>query len=235
MATQIESFIFGTTSTNLPIPAYHFGMAGAPKVLILGGVHGDEIEGVWAAHGLLAAFATDFPYRLDLTLVPAFNLDGVLARERRNARGVDLNRNLPSNDWTSEAATERYNPGPSACSEPENIALVQFCEHSKPAFILSLHSWKPMLNINGDCRAEAEAIHRRTGYVIEESIGYPTPGCLGTYAGLERAMPTLTYEIERGLDQASILKIHIPAIQEALVVAQSRSANLAGGVEYAKR
>jgi murein peptide amidase A len=222
IAPALESFIFGMTSTGLPIPAYRFGPRGAPRVLVIGGVHGDEIEGVWAAHGLLAAFALKFPYHLDLTLVPAFNLDGVLARDRRNARGVDLNRNLPSNDWTSEVATERYNPGPAACSEPENKALVTFFEREKPAFVISLHSWKPMLNINGDCRAEAEAIRLATGYVIEESIGYPTPGCLGTYAGLERAMPTLTYEIERGLDQASILKIHVPAIQDALVVAQSR-------------
>lgn len=211
----MESFIFGTTSTDLPIPAYRFGQKG-PKVLILGGVHGDEIEGVWAAYGLLNAFSKSFPYDLRLTLVPAFNLDGVLARERRNAQMIDLNRNLPTNDWTNEVAQERYFPGPYANSEPENQALVIFLEREKPQFILSLHSWKPMLNINGDCRLEAEVIHKHTGYSIEESIGYPTPGCLGTYAGLERNMPTLTYEIERGLDQASILKTHIPAILEAL-------------------
>lgn len=217
----MQSLIFGFTSTDLPIPAYRFGQSG-PRVLILGGVHGDEIEGVWAGFGLLKHFAENFPYKLQLTLVPAFNLDGVLARERRNARKVDLNRNLPTDDWTSEVATERYFPGTSANSEPENQALVNHLEKEKPEFILSLHSWKPMLNINGECRAEAEEIKRHTGYIIEETIGYPTPGCLGTYAGLEREMPTLTYEIERGLDQDSILRIHVPAILESLKVTEKR-------------
>ena len=76
-----------------------------------------------------------------------------------------------------------------------NLREVSWLTTLAPAFILSLHSWKPLLNVNGACRPEAEAIASRTGYIIEESIGYPTPGCLGTYTGLERAIPTLTYEI----------------------------------------
>ena len=80
-----------------------------------------------------------------------------------------------------------------------------------------------MLNVNGSCQPEAEAIRAHTGYVIEESIGYPTPGCLGTYAGLERDMPTLTYEIERGLALPEVLRVHVPAVLAALEVAQKRS------------
>jgi protein MpaA len=129
---------------------------------------------------------------------------------------------MPTGDWTSEVATPRYNPGPTAGSEAETQALVKFLENEKPHFILSLHSWKPLLNINGDCRGEAEELSRHTGYIIEETIGYPTPGCLGTYAGLEREMPTLTYEVERGLDRASVLRIHVPAILESLKVSERR-------------
>jgi protein MpaA len=72
------------------------------------------------------------------------------------------------------------------------------------------------------CQEEADAIHALTGYVIEESIGYPTPGCLGTYAGLERGMPTLTYEIERGLPPKDVLRVHVPAVLAALQAAQRR-------------
>lgn len=220
----MESFFFGLTSTGLPIPAYRFGPTSkqCPRVLILGGVHGDEIEGVWAAHGLLRAFAERFSWKIDLTLVPALNLDGVLTRERRNARGIDLNRNMPTRDWSPEVTTERYHPGPAAGSEPETQCLMKFLETSPPQFILSLHSWKPLLNINGDCRGEAVQIALHTGYSIEETIGYPTPGCLGSYAGLERGMPTLTYEIERGLKQDLVLERHVPAILHALKVAEQR-------------
>lgn len=218
----MQSFIFGQTATKLPIPAWRFGRSG-PRVLVLGGIHGDEIEGVIAAQGLLAHFASSFAYQLRLTLVPMANLDGVIRRERRNARGVDLNRNLPSKDWTNQVAEPRYYPGPVANSEPENQALVNFLNAEAPAFILSLHSWHPMLNINGDCRAEAEAIAARIGYKITETIGYPTPGCLGTYAGLERGMPTLTYEIERGLAAEPILQQHVPAILEGLKITERRN------------
>ncbi|MES2965080.1 MAG: succinylglutamate desuccinylase/aspartoacylase family protein [Bdellovibrionota bacterium] len=214
----MDSFVFGLTTTGLPIPAYRFGTSG-PSLFVLGGVHGDEIEGVWAGYGLLKALSEKFTIPARVTLVPAFNLDGVLAKDRRNARKIDLNRNLPTNDWTSDVASERYFPGTIANSESENQALVSFLEIEKPKYVVSLHSWKPMLNINGDCKAEAETIAKLTSYVIEETIGYPTPGCLGTYAGIERGMPTLTYEIERGLDQASILRVHVPAVIASLETA----------------
>ncbi len=217
MGGHLTSFILANSAENLPILAHQFGSSG-PKVLILGGVHGDEIEGVWAAQGLLKSFMNSFPYELQLTLVPAFNIEGVLAKTRSNSRGVDLNRNLPTKDWSPEVKGPRYNPGPAALSEPENQGLVQFLDAQKPQFILSLHSWEPVLNVNGDCLAEAKCLAKHTGYKIDTDIGYPTPGCLGTYAGLERHWPTLTYEIERGLALQPILKIHVPAILDALKI-----------------
>jgi protein MpaA len=213
--------IFGQTSLGLPILAYRFQNLG-PKVLILGGVHGDEIEGVIAAQALLQSFLKSFPYRLDLALVPAFNADGVLLRSRTNSRGVDLNRNLPTKDWSPEVKTPRYHPGPFANSEPENQALARFIENEKPSFVLSLHSWHPVLNVNGDCLAEAQTLSRWTGYRIDADIGYPTPGCLGTFAGLERNSATLTYEIERGLAADKIIATHVPAILECLKETEKR-------------
>lgn len=217
----MDTFQFGKTSTGLPILAHQFGRSG-PQVLILGGVHGNEPEGVIAAFGLTQYFLESFTYKLRVTIVPEFNLDGVLSLSRKNARKVDLNRNLPTKDWTREAKEEKYFPGFEPNSEPENQALVTWINENKPQFVLSLHSWKPLLNVNGACTPEAEAISRLTGYSIEEDIGYPTPGCLGTYCGLERDIPTLTYEIERGLTHRPILDIHVPAILEALKITEGR-------------
>lgn len=217
----METFEFGTTSTGLPILGYRFGRVG-PEALIVGGVHGNEPEGVVASLGLLQTFQHSYTLKVRLTIVPQFNLDGVLGAKRKNARGVDLNRNLPTKDWTANVAEEKYFPGPSANSEPENQHLVKWIETTKPQFVFSLHSWHPCLNINGNCRPEAEIIHSRTGYEIKEDIGYPTPGCLGTYCGLERSIPTITYEIERGQEAAKILKLHVPAINEALKSIEKR-------------
>lgn len=207
----MQAFIFGQTQTGLPIVGYRFGSTG-PKVLLLGGVHGDEIEGVWAANGVLKALSENYDLKLQLTVVPMFNLDGILQKERRNASMIDLNRNLPTADWTSVVAKERYFPGHNANSEAENQALVKFLKEEKPKFILSLHSYEPMLNYNGDCKIEAEAISKYTGYIVTDTIGYPTPGSLGTY-GTELGIPTLTYEVERGLNQEGVMKQVQPIIE----------------------
>lgn len=213
-------FIFGHTRQLIPIPAYHFGNSGS-RILILGGVHGDEVEGMQAAHGLLGEFLKNFPYQLEITIVPTLNMDGLFILHRRNGIGVDLNRNLPTTDWTSQFTREHYHPGAAPCSEPENQALVKYIQDFKPHFILSLHCWNPMLNINGDCKKIAQVISSYTGYIIADDIGYPTPGSLGTYAGLERNIPTLTYEVERGLSAEEIQRVHVPAILEGLKVYES--------------
>jgi protein MpaA len=218
----------GVSALGLPIEAFHFcpnsnsSSQSLPKVLILGGVHGDEVEGVTVALGLLKAFQSYYDLNLQTILVPRFNPDGVLLKTRSNFNGVDLNRNLPTKDWTSEVKNPRYHPGSYPASEPENQALVALLESLKPHLIISLHSWYPVLNINGDCEPEAQIIQKHTGYKIDRDIGYPTPGSLGTYAGLERHMPTLTYEVERGSPLPNILKIHVPAIIEALDLSAQR-------------
>lgn len=217
----MKTSIFTFTSKGLPVLSYEF-FGGGPEVLILGGVHGDEVEGVVAAQELLKHFMRAFPYKLNLTLVPQFNLEGVIFKTRGNGNGVDLNRNLPTKDWSPEVKSPRYHPGPAAGSETENHGLMEYVEQKKPAFILSLHSWQPVLNVNGPCRDVAEVLAQHTGYKIDDDIGYPTPGCLGTYTGLERNSPTITYEIERGLSAEKIIETHVPAILEALKVLENR-------------
>ena len=207
----------GYSVSHLPLLAYDFGYDGA-RVLIIGGVHGDEIEGVQLALGLLDQWLLQFDLKLKITLVPMLNVDGVLKKTRVNANGVDLNRNLPTKDWTAEVLNPRYPPGTYALSEPENQALVKLIDDIKPNWILNLHSWKPMLNTNGNCEPLASELHKWTAYPIEPTVGYSTPGCLGTYTGIERNIPTITYEIERGMRTEDILKVHKTAVCEALKV-----------------
>lgn len=223
---SIEIFNFGNTVLGVPIHAFRFypGKSGTYQnnkahVLVIGGVHGDEPEGVIAARGLLEVFQNGYDLDLNLTLVPEFNPEGVLLKTRGNSNKVDLNRNLPTKDWSPIAATERYYPGPTALSEKENQALVQFLKDHPTDLIISLHSWKPMLNVNGDI-PEAKVISNLTGYIIDPDIGYPTPGSLGTYAGHENHIPTLTYEIERDIRFDHILNIHVPALLAGLKEAE---------------
>lgn len=215
-APQVESI--GTSALGLPIPGFRFLKPGARKIYILGGVHGDEKEGTICAWALLQSLLKQVESQTtntypEILILPEFNIDGVQMHTRLNARSVDLNRNLATRDWNPQAFNERYPPGPAANSEPESQAIVKLLETDPPHLILSLHSWHPMLNVNGDCMEEAKILQSHQQYKIVETIpDHPAPGCLGTYAGIERKIPTITYEIERGLSPEKVIAIHVPAI-----------------------
>ncbi|HND84779.1 MAG TPA: DUF2817 domain-containing protein, partial [Pseudobdellovibrionaceae bacterium] len=110
METKMRTHILGQTRMGLPIIAHEFGDNG-PEILIIGGVHGNEIEGVAAARFILARLiAETYEYQLRITIIPELNPEGVLMKTRSNSAGVDLNRNLPTKDWTPEFTEPKYNP-----------------------------------------------------------------------------------------------------------------------------
>ena len=43
-------------------------------------------------------------------------------------------------------------------------------------------------------------------YPVEASIGYPTPGSFGTYAGIERQIPTITLELDETCPVEDLIK-----------------------------
>ncbi len=219
MTPQIKTI--GHSVLGQPILLYRFESTSLKKVLILGGVHGNEVEGVCVAQKMISALCNDMPFQFGIDIVPMINPDGVLSLRRTNTNLVDLNRNLPTKDWSPEIAEIKYHPGPKPASEPENKALITLLDKNKYHTIVSLHSYDPMLNINGDCRPLAERISQFTGDPVTESIGYPTPGSLGTYAGNERNIPTLTYELKRGENFATLIESDFPALMEGLKIFNS--------------
>ena len=218
---MLKISVFGHSTQNVPILAYEFGKGEKP-IFIMGAHHGDEIEGTILAHGLIAKWISDYDYRLRTVVVPTLNIDGQLANKRWNDRNVDLNRNLPTKDWTAKFLNPRYPPGEKAASEIETQLLVNWIDKEKPTFILSCHSYHPMILSNGPCAEEANVLNRWTGYEIKDDVGYPTPGSLGTYAGYERQIPCITYEIERGLPGRDILKLHMPAVRELMKLLEQK-------------
>ena len=212
----MQAEIIGRTTEKLAISAFFFGN-GKPRVLIVGGVHGDEKEGVALSYGLMAEFTKSYPFEFGLAVIPCLNVDGFLKNTRQNSNGVDLNRNLPTRDWCGDYQNERFYPGISANSEPENIALVKFIEHYPFSFIISMHSYKKeLLNINGNCEPVDKALNQAIGIKLERDMGYPTPGCLGTYSGLERGIPTITYELLKGSNISEIRDRHLKPIVESV-------------------
>ncbi|MGE4233401.1 MAG: DUF2817 domain-containing protein [Bacteriovoracia bacterium] len=194
------------------------------QLLILGGVHGDELEGVWLVSEFLKECMGSFEYQKFSVLIwPEVNPDGVSVPKRWNANNVDLNRNLPTKDWNPNTLDPRYPPGPNPNSEPESQALVKLIEHQKPFAILSAHSFSQFqVNYNGPSQEWAQELAKVCGYPVTSDIGYPTPGSLGTFAGKERSIPTITLEIERGMKKEDVLKLHLPVLYQTLKFWEAR-------------
>lgn len=190
--SEIES---GTSLEGNDIPVFKTEIKSSKYLYLLGGVHGDEVEGVYVLKELFAWLKTEHTLKdLPMVVIPILNVDGYRANSRTNAHLVDLNRNLPTKDWSSEHTKPRYNPGPKPLSEPENQFLVKLLDKYKPGMIISFHTWKPILNYNGECKDEADFLASFNKYEVASDIGYPTPGSLGTFATEKYNCPVLTFE-----------------------------------------
>ena len=190
------------------ILAYKSEEKGQKYTYLMAGVHGDEVEGVYLLKELFK-WLQEEDLALPLIVIPILNVDGYRSGTRVNAHGVDLNRNLPSSTWTNKARDDKYHPGGEALSEPENKYLVKLFEKFPPKFILTLHSWKPMLNYNGsDCLKYAQVIHQYNNYPLVADIeGHPTPGSLGEYGPEKYNAQVLTFEAPLINDDVSLQDI----------------------------
>ena len=84
----------------------------------------------------------------------------------------------------------------SAGSEIETQFLIDTINEFKPDLILTLHAPYKIVNYDGPAKDISEKISEIINYPVEPSIGYPTPGSFGTYAGIERGIPTITLELD---------------------------------------
>jgi protein MpaA len=128
-----EKVVVGHSVDGRAITAYHLGDPGTKKVVLISLMHGNEP----APRGILMNLVDGAPvHGIDLWIVPVYNPDGLARDTRRNAHGVDLNRNYPY-QWIRQ--TGNYDSGPRPRSEPETRAMMGFLKKVRPAYILSFH------------------------------------------------------------------------------------------------
>lgn len=129
-----ERGVIGHSVQGRPIVSVRSGDPGATvKVLVVGAIHGDETAGMPIARRLIAAGA---PRGAELWVVPTINPDGVAARTRGNAHGVDLNRNF-AYDWRPLDGGEYSGTEP--LSEPESRAAQRLILRVKPDVTIWFH------------------------------------------------------------------------------------------------
>jgi protein MpaA len=209
-----EQIEIGKSVNGLPIRATVFGN-GKKVILVMGGIHGNEPAGAALAGALERSLRTEsISPGLKIIVIPEANPDGLKAGTRQNARNVDLNRNFPSKSWQPAATKDRYQPGPAAASEPETNAFVALLDQYLPALIVSIHAPLNCVNWDGPAEFVAKLLADATGYPLKHDIGYPTPGSLGTFAGIDRKIPTITLEL-RAQESDTQTEKNVKALEQA--------------------
>jgi murein peptide amidase A len=131
-----QSLVVGHSVRGRPIVAYERGDPTAPATLVVGVIHGSEPAGLRVIAQLRHMA---LPAHVHLWLVPTINPDGLAARTRQNAHGVDLNRNWPVAWRHNGVPWDGYYSGPRPLSEPENRAMRAFILRVEPALTIWYH------------------------------------------------------------------------------------------------
>jgi protein MpaA len=195
---EVEALGFdelGRSSEGRPIRGRRFG-GGGPALLVMGGIHGDEPSSVEAMTALAVRMSAPAaaPPAAPVWLLPAANPDGLVRRSKNSARDVDLNRNFPARSFTTDHRPG-YCPGPAPLSEPETRLLAALIEREGVAAVVAVHAPFGCVNYDGPAAAWAAAVAAACGWPVQADIGYPTPGSLGGWLGVDREVPVLTLEL----------------------------------------
>jgi protein MpaA len=191
-----------TTTLGTPIELYSSAsltdLKDLKPILLMGGIHGDEPEGVRLANDTLKWLKSNTSSGKAMCpwiLIPCLNVDGFKNKTRVNGRGVDLNRNYPSTDWSNEARAERYFPGTSAGSEIEIQSVVGLINDFSPRLVIHCHSWEPCIVGTGvTARKDTQRLAAASGYEGKDDIGYPTPGSLSSFGWFDKKIPVICIE-----------------------------------------
>ncbi|MDQ6999119.1 MAG: M14 family murein peptide amidase A [Mariprofundus sp.] len=170
------------------------------RVLLIGGMHGDEYASVSVVFKWMQTLDKYHSGLFHWHVSPLINPDGLLLSSpsaRLNARGVDLNRNMPTPDWYKSTGVywhqtgndPRRNPGVEPLSEPESRWLYEEIRTFKPDAIISVHAPYGLLDYDGPPVAPG-----KMGSLRLKRLG-AFPGSLGNFAGKQHDIPVITVEL----------------------------------------
>ena len=164
---------FGHSVDARPLVAVRLGNPRAKRTaLVVGQIHGDEPAGrnvVQALRRLHRPFDD-----VAIWTVLSVNPDGNRLDTRKNARGVDLNRNF-SVGWSSSVPSSGYYGGPHPFSEPETRAVRRLARRIHPNVSIWFHQpWNAVLACGSHDALEAR--FARIARMPTECRGNHLPG-----------------------------------------------------------
>jgi len=162
---------FGHSVHGTKLVATQIGDPDARRTgLVVGSIHGDETEGHEIVHVLTRRYRD--AKHVNLWVVKTVNPDGVAANTRKNARGVDLNRNFSYRWKGGVPKSSGYYPGPHPFSEPETRAVKRLVKRIRPNVTIWYH--QPWGQVLLPCHGTA-GVQRRYADLAD----WPTKRCRG--------------------------------------------------------
>ncbi len=204
---------------------YKSQIEGAKKILVVSLIHGDETNAGSVGRYWMERLQKIDP-RNSWRVIPVANPDGTNNKTRTNANGVDINRNFPTFDWSTDAIKywEKYTkkntrrfPGFAAGGESETKCIMKHLEDFKPDFVVSIHTPLNVLDFDGPKLAKKFGY----SYLPFKSLGN-FPGSLGRYLWVERQTPVLTTELKSQLPNSALPFEQLQDVVGALVKADTK-------------
>ena len=165
-----ERQAIGRTVEGRPIVSWRQGnQSPSLRVLVVGSVHGDERQGMRVVSRLRQRLSgRSGPRGIGIWTVKSANPDGTAAGTRKNARGVDLNRNFPFR-WDG-SLSGGFHSGKRPASEPETRAVMRLSR--RVGFDLAIWFHQPWGRTLAPCGAD-----RHWAVLYSRLSGLATGGC----------------------------------------------------------
>jgi murein peptide amidase A len=184
------------------------GVAPKLKILVLGGIHGDEMTSSTIVFDWIERARKVNTLDIHWRMLPLVNPDGLIKQPstRVNAHGVDLNRNFPTSDWKAKShsywvqktgSDPRRFPGQAPLSEPETKWVHNHVDGFRPDLIVSIHAPYGVLDFDGPPPPPS-----KLGGLLLDQVGI-YPGSLGNYGGVDKNVPVVTVELKHAIDPPS--------------------------------
>ena len=187
---------------------------GQETVLFVATIHGNEAAGTPLLTELALRLRSDKALLSGrrAVIVPVANPDGVALGQRRNANGVDLDRNFPAVNFL-QSVTHGDHP----LSEPETQLLSKLVHYFDPERIISIHQPADRIDFDGPAAGLAHRL-AATSPLDVKRLG-SRAGSLGSWAGRDRRIAVVTLELPRSAGELEIAEswdLHGPLLLAAL-------------------
>jgi len=199
----------GTTVRGRSIPILHSrAFVERVWVVVIGAIHGNEPVTRPIVEALRGA---EIPDDMTLSLVPTANPDGWAAGTRRNATGVDLNRNFP---W-------RWSPsdgGPHPASAPETQALMALVR-TRPDLVVWVHQPLAYVAPLAGCPySYADAWARVVG--LRRRVGLDQHGGSETWTAKGAGVRSILVEVSSWNSTPSMVDAHLRGFEAMAPIVQ---------------